>query len=251
VDSPTYCPNLDTIAEVLNQGSMARITPTLLVVPGYIPGQLATTIREQLDKLTNNINSSIYTTTAPPLYEYREESGRPIQEYLDRAETSWRAHAQALDKCGNPISAFIDGMMQALNVPVKRLEFDGRACFFGQYRCFGSTEDILPHVDALEREFPSSIIPPPQQWAVNIMLRAPKSGGELEIWDIRPTAQEDIGYGFTRPFAAPSIRYKPSTGDLYLFQSGCLHAISRSSEPRCALAGFIAGPWADGFRVWS
>jgi hypothetical protein len=239
------------IARVLHQDPTARLGPRLLVLPAYVSAQLAATIREQLDELVGNLNSSIYTSTAPPLYEYREESGRPLQLYLDQAEISWRAHSEVLDRFGNPISTFINGMMRGLGAPVERLKLNGQACFFGQYRCFGSAEDILPHVDVIEREFPNLITPPPQQWAVNIMLRAPKSGGELEIWNIRPTAEQYVGYGFDRPSITPMIRYTPSTGDLYLFQPGYLHAISRSSGSRCALAGFIAGPWADGFRVWS
>jgi hypothetical protein len=247
-----YCQDLDEIAQVLRQGPTPKPSPRLLVLPAYVPAQLATAIREQLDQLVGNLNSSIYTTSAPPLYEYREETGHPLQQYLDHAEASWQTHTRVLDRFGNPLSAFINGMTQGLGAPVERLNFDGRSCFFGQYRCFGSAEDILPHVDVIEREFPNLITPPLQQWSVNIMLRAPKSGGVLEIWDIWPSAEEYVGYGFDRPLAAPTISYRPSTGDLYLFQSGYLHAISRSSESRCALAGFIAGPWASGrFSVWS
>jgi hypothetical protein len=245
-----HCPSLDDIAKRLIVAG-TNTEPQLLVLHAFVPSQVVDAMRAALDELLSYAGSSIYGSSATPLYEYREGSGMPLSQYLDQAEVLWQTHSEFLNHLGNPIRALMEDLERALKVPVERLELLGRPCFFGQYRCFDG-DDILPHVDMLREEFPSHVPPIEQQWAVNISLSRPYVGGELQIWPVWPSPEEYVGYGFPRPSVQPAVRFTPSPGDLYLFETGYMHAITRPDGRRCALAGFIGGPWPDrSFRVWS
>lgn len=151
-----------------------------------------------------------------------------------------------------PPDRIVTELASALRASVGRLKLLERLCFFGQLRCFTPDEVVEPHVDLIQLEFPSYVEAPQIQWAMNLALSRPQTGGELEIWPVRPTMDEYKGYGLRRPPFEPVLRYRPNIGDLYMFQSHYVHGISPSSEPRCAIAGFFAGPWGtEGYRVWS
>lgn len=244
-----YCDTISQLHIEMNRYS-GTTTPHILVLPEFVPPITARLVQSAFASAAINGGSSIYHSSAVPLYEHREESDSCLDDYLKEASRLWLEHRRLLESCDDPIVRFMTEWTAAAGVEVQRLELAGQPCFFGQYRCFGG-EDIKPHVDAIEREFPTVITRPTQQWALNISVRAPRDGGELDIWGDVPSYGEYRGYGLTRPVAEPALRYRPSVGDLYVFEPRFVHAINASSSPRCALAGFV-GVWKDqSIRVWS
>jgi hypothetical protein len=225
-------------------------TPTLYVISQYVSPAEASVVRNVFREGAMRGGSSIYASSAPPLYEYREQSQQGLDSYFELAASCWERHIALLDGIMHPLLRMTDEMSAVLGRPVERLEINGRSAFFGQFRCFAD-DDIEPHVDMVEHEFPALLGRPDYQWAVNLNLESPDSGGELSLWDVVPSSDEYQGYGLQRPSVEPAIRFRPALGDLYFFPPRFVHAISRSSGSRCALAGFLA-EWNDrGIRVWS
>src|ERR1700729_1727483 len=236
----TYCSDFHDLAKFFKATS-ADHRPELLVFRGFLSIVTARTMKLKFDGLLSQGASSIYGSSATPLYEYREDTHRPLKQYLEEANARWLQHLEMLNKFGNPLQEIMNDLSVAAEAPVLRLELLGEPCFFGQYRCF-ERKEILPHNDVIEHEFPSLIGRPPQQWALNLALCSPDVGGELSIWDLRPSDEHYVAYGYTKPTAEPVVHFHPLTGDLYFFQSGYVHAISQPAGARCSLSGFIAGP---------
>lgn len=224
----------------------------LLVVHHFISGDQAATARRLLRDLLEDGRSSIYGTSAVPLYEFRSESGRSLSDYLALVPSMRTQHDQLLEAVGNPLGSFTEELATGLGASVARLRLLGQECFFGQYRCFPPGQHIEPHVDILAREFPALVPPQVKQYAVNLSLSRADAGGDLLIWPVTLPYGEYRGYGVSAPVSPPAVIFTPSEGDLYLFESSYVHSVSPSSSDRCALSGFLAGPWPDdSYRLWS
>lgn len=105
--------------------------------------------------------------------------------------------------------------------------------FIGLARCMEEHKDVLPHEDVLRRDDKGS----PRsreliaQLALNIYLKVPKEGGELELWN-KSCSDEEFNrlrgqsYGIPRHLLPlPACRIKPHVGELVLFHSTRLHAV--------------------------
>lgn len=242
-----YCRDIRELCRHLRE---RQPSPTLYAVPAYVSATDAAKTRRVFTADTMCGGSSIYASSAPPLYEYRDGSTHLLDTYLADAEAIWQQHAAALGGPGHPFARLMDDLAKGLDEPVRRLVLRGKQCFFGQFRCFAG-EDIEPHVDTIEQEFPDLVPRPGFQWAVNLTLEQPRSGGELSVWNRVPSPEEYRGYGLERPQSEPAVRFQPHVGDLYVFPSRFVHAVAPSEGLRCAMAGFLGG-WADqGIRVWS
>lgn len=230
----------------------AEMNAHLVVWPGYLSdSDLAGLLTDGLRLLAEG-RSSIYASSVEPLFEYREASGRPLVEYLSDVPERWAEHC-AIDGYEVAIARLRADLGVALREPVQLLELAGHPCFFGQLRRFQAGMAVEPHMDQITSEFSSALFDAPaRQLALNICLTAPERGGELELWDDVPSMDEYVPYGLARPAKEPAVIYKPSAGDLYLFESTRIHAVRPSTTDRSAISGFLAGPFADGsFRVWS
>lgn len=130
-------------------------------------------------------------------------------------------------------------------------KLQGRKMQPGTIRLFrGDMENTLPpHQDILLREIPESQRAKEMltQLAVNIYLKTPHEGGELELWDYRLTDDEYEAYrNHTHDFIdrdklpKNSVKLKPEPGELILFQSPKVHTVHAcKSDIRMAMSCFV------------
>jgi len=130
-------------------------------------------------------------------------------------------------------------------------KIEGRKMQPGTIRLFrGDMENTLPpHQDILIREAPNSLRAQEMitQLAVNIYLKTPQKGGELELWDLRLTEDEFAYYrNHTHDFIERerlpniSVKIKPEPGELIMFQSPKVHSVHAcQSDVRLAMSCFV------------
>lgn len=242
-----------TVEEAKDAMSDRTLTsePNVFVVNNYTSPRMTYGIKLAFSSAIRDGGSSIYGSSAIPLYEYRKDSEASLEDYLGQAESLWLGHRMLMAAFEDPVRRLMAEFGLAFGAQVIRLELLNKPCFFGQFRCFTEREDVEPHVDIIEREFPSLLQAPLRQWALNVAICASEVGGELQIWDHIPSFDEYRGYGLTRPSGTPVVTFKPSPGDFYFFAPKFVHAITASHGPRCALAGFLAEWPENQIRVWS
>jgi hypothetical protein len=136
----------------------------------------------------------------------------------------------------------------------------GSAAFAGLYRAF-ERDGAHPHVDRLERDDDGSSFRfvPTCQLAANIYLQLPRSGGELEIWDFKPSVADyermriPNSYGLDRAaLQLPTITLAPLPGELILFDAQNIHAVRGSSgRARVTASMFVIGMPDGSFATYS
>jgi hypothetical protein len=125
----------------------------------------------------------------------------------------------------------------------------GRNAFVGMPRVFEGGAAALPHVDRLAWDVPD--VPAARtilaQIAANVHLRTAAGGGEVELWDMDPSAgdyqrlRQAGTYGLDRArLPAPAAVVVPQAGDLILFNSHRIHAVRACrGGPRVTVSCFI------------
>ncbi|PWC10294.1 hypothetical protein DDT56_22390 [Brenneria corticis] len=97
------------------------------------------------------------------------------------------------------------------------------------------------------------------QLAANVYLSMPSEGGALQIWDreLSPTEFDEMRgdrYGIDPAMlGAPILEVRPDAGDLVLFNSRCMHAVTVGADDiRLSLSCFVGyrGPAAP-LSFWS
>jgi hypothetical protein len=126
---------------------------------------------------------------------------------------------------------------------------DGEPAFAGLARVFGDGAAALPHTDHLEVDaVPGRFsFTPTDQIGVNVYLDMPEEGGELAIWDWKPTADEynrlrmPGSYGLDPArLPEPIVVITPAVGELILFSAHNVHAVLPSRRsPRVTISFFI------------
>lgn len=138
----------------------------------------------------------------------------------------------------------------------------GRKMLCGVARMFEDSHSLPPHQDVLVRDVPESARAGAQkcQIAMNCYIRAPREGGELELWDINPTeaeyeamraGQHDFLDRAKMPLSTGKIR--PQGGELLLMRSDRVHAVHAcQGGPRMSVSCFIGyyGP-DEPISFWS
>lgn len=147
-----------------------------------------------------------------------------------------------------------------LLIPVDRLRLElnecwpggatlaGRKMFVGTSRLFEGGHSLPPHQDILARETDDALAGRLlAQMTVNVYLRTPRSGGELDIWDLIPNEEQVAelytgDYDFLDPNKVPpaAALIKPGVGKLVLMLSSRIHAVRASSgRPRVSMSCFV------------
>ena len=104
---------------------------------------------------------------------------------------------------------YIPGAMVAAFQQLKMLAGIGRV----SHAHLSHMSEDPPHFDALPHAFSHL----DAQFAANIYLQVPESGGELELWDINPMTPLSTVPDNWRQQLPPSSRIKPAIGDLIIF----------------------------------
>ncbi|MBA2653894.1 MAG: 2OG-Fe(II) oxygenase [Gammaproteobacteria bacterium] len=113
--------------------------------------------------------------------------------------------------------------------------FSGKKMFVGIGRIMAAKTSLLselqPHCDSVPADYANLM----GQFAANVYLSVPSSGGELEIWDVEPLPTSDIHTTTPtnwRSELSQSISLKPNLGDLIIFNSRRPHAITQFKNGR-------------------
>lgn len=120
---------------------------------------------------------------------------------------------------------------------------------------------FLAHHDIFAKDAPDSFQARSlqAQMAANVYLSMPREGGALQIWDqeLSPEAFDELrggSYGIDPALLGePSLAIRPNAGDLILFNSRRMHAVTPGTEDtRLSLSCFVGyrGP-ATPLSFWS
>lgn len=130
----------------------------------------------------------------------------------------------------------------------------GKKMFAGMCRVVNPGVTFLAHHDILSKDAPDSFRAHSLkcQIACNVYLSMPSQGGELWIWN-REIGEKEFdamrgsSYGIEpKLLGEPSIVLRPETGDMILFNSRLMHAVSAGNDaPRLSISCFV------GFRSQS
>ncbi len=128
----------------------------------------------------------------------------------------------------------------------------GRPMLAGIGRVFENGFELPPHQDILARDLRDATLAPldnhqplKRQLSTNVYLQPADEGGELEVWDLSPSFQEqqairDEEFAYEgivdrATLPEPAFVLSPQPGDLILFDSGCIHAV-RASQGRARVS---------------
>jgi hypothetical protein len=123
----------------------------------------------------------------------------------------------------------------------------GHTCFVGAIRVFKPTVSrFYPHNDRLDEESDAPEVEGMvEQLVANMYLQVPSQGGDLQLWLREPTAEEtvrirDVEGLLPESVEPPALVLHPEAGDLILFSSRMLHAVTPSDEGyRIGMAAFV------------
>jgi hypothetical protein len=130
------------------------------------------------------------------------------------------------------------------------MKIGGRRANKGLVRSFEAGGEALPHTDRCDWDRPCpETVSVADQLAVNCYLSQTVTGGELELWTLRPTRaqydalREGTTYGLCRELLPPpALIIRPLPGDLIVFNASRVHAVRPSSGggARVTVSGFVA-----------
>lgn len=123
----------------------------------------------------------------------------------------------------------------------------GRTCFVGAIRVFKpSSSKFYPHNDTIiEESNAPEIAGIVEQLVANMYMRTPSRGGDLQLWLRDPSEEEtakirDVEGLLPENVEPPALVLHPDAGDLIIFSSRMLHAVTPSEDGyRIGMAAFI------------
>jgi len=137
----------------------------------------------------------------------------------------------------------------------------GRKMFVGTSRLFEDGHSLPPHQDVLARETDDEVARRLlAQMTVNVYLRTPSEGGELEIWDFIPNEAEaaelysgDYDFLDTGKLPPSAALIRPGVGELILMLSNRIHAVRASrGGPRVSMSCFVGSTGeAERLVLWN
>lgn len=140
------------------------------------------------------------------------------------------------------------------------LRLRGQTCFVGAFRVFQpTTSEFYPHNDRLDQETDAPEIDGlSEQLVANVYLQVPREGGDLQLWRRYPTEREtqtilDVEGLDPATIEPPVHVIHPEAGDLIIFASAMLHAVTPAvGEHRVGMACFIGCKTPDKpLMLWS
>jgi hypothetical protein len=233
----------------------------------FVPAAEALAMSEQL---VQHPSLSAYRNTAELMrvgeshFETHNPDGATdpdaLEEYLSRADLLMK---EIRDAC-SPYESPLDRLWEALGAVggVERASIGDVPMFAGVVRVFPEGSELLPHNDVFSRDAPglATANEITAQFAANIYLEVPGSGGQLQLWDERPDAgrlaeirADDSEYGASRSqLPPPDVEVDVRPGDLVVMDATKLHAVSRQGRGRrVGMSSFLGRRPGRPFICWS
>jgi hypothetical protein len=192
--------------------------------------------------------------------KYTSSVGRICMPHIDsewNEEAARKYHSEAVENIHDLRSMFAPYATPADQVRLLLQEYwpgganiqrlHGRTCFVGAIRVFRpSTSKFYPHHDRIDEESNApeleGIV---EQLVANMYLRTPTEGGDLQLWLRDPSEDEkvlirDVEGLLPESVESPALVLHPDAGDLIIFSSRMLHAVTPSRDNhRIGMAAFI------------
>ncbi len=217
---------------------------------------------ESLERYSNATDVSL-NRIGMTLFETECDEDK-VNLYLDLASKTFELVENILGPGQNPIHYFHNVLNEVWPKGCLIESLEGRKMNPGIIRSFEADINggLPPHVDMLAKDLPNSnaFNNMKAQLAVNLYLGIPDYGGELEIWDFEPTYEEikslyTGNYDFIDRKQLPGepICIKPKAGELILFRSSCVHAVTGSSGGMRTAASCFIGFYGEDqpLTVWA
>ncbi len=164
----------------------------------------------------------------------------------------------------NPIQVLLSGLDTAWASGVVISQLYGQAMNPGIIRSFESDKagGLPAHVDSLSKDLPDSdeFIDIRGQLAANLYFSVSSKGGELELWDYAPDADEleylftgDYDFIDTNKLPVSSQKLGPKVGELILFRSNCVHSVAAGEGGMRSAASCFIGYYGayQPLTVWA
>jgi 2OG-Fe(II) oxygenase superfamily len=242
------------VAEVLTAETVMRLAANELAaihVKGFYPVDVAARVagaiinHPQLGYYTKQYTSTVGRVCMPHIdSEWNEELAR-------KYHSESVANIHGLREIFYPHLSPVDHLRLLLQelwpkgADIQRLH--GRTCFVGAFRIFRPEKSFfLPHHDRLEEETDAPEIQGlVQQLVANIYLQVAGKGGDLQLWLREATSSEntsirDVEGLLLENVEKPRLTIHPEAGDLIIFSSRQLHAVTPPiGTTRVGMAAFI------------
>ncbi len=242
------------VASVLTTETLMQLAANELAaihVRGFYPAEIAERVaRGIIDHPQLGYYTKKYTSTV----------GRVCMPHIDsewNSELTRKYHAESvanihgLRRIFYPHLSPVDHVRLLLQelwpsgADIQRLH--GRTCFVGAFRVFRPEKSFfLPHHDRLEEETDAPEIQGlVQQLVANIYLQVAGKGGDLQLWLREATPSENVRIRDVEGLLLdavedPRITIHPEAGDLIIFSSRQLHAVTPPiGTTRVGMAAFI------------
>ncbi len=176
-------------------------------------------------------------------------SNEDREKYYEQATVSMRIIRETCGDIESPMDRVRIALQDAWKYGANLEMLDeGRKMFAGLCRVIEANKEIHPHQDMVwwYDGFSKKSQEILNQLAMNVYIKVPEEGGELEMWNWGFENQElyeknaEGSYGIKKSkLPPPDLTIKPNVGDLILFNPGNLHCIRTGSGQRFTVSSFI------------
>ena len=225
-------------------------------VRGYYSGDIAAKIAQQairhpaLESYNTELGNEVGRVHLPHFdARWNEEISK---RYHDRAIASTRDVRAMFHPYLAPVDQLRLDLEELWPAGARLMRLRGRPCFVGAFRVFQpGTSQFAPHNDAIDQETDApEIAGVVNQLVANIYLQVPRRGGVLQLWVREPSAAEaevlrDTAGLPKDAVGQPDLEISPEAGDVVLFSSRMLHAVTVAEDDyRVGAAAFFASKGA-------
>lgn len=234
-----------------------------IVVENYLPDSLCS---EVATRLLNAPALAAYEVdpqilrSSMTLFE-TQGNQHAIRDYLNGANARMNETRESFGELASPFDRIRCVLGEIWPPGAGLLRVAGRPSFFGLTRVLKPSGAIEPHQDVLHRDLPDHPeVRMVSQLAMNLYVQPAHAGGELELWDWRPSDMDVLlhgpaqSYGFAREsLPGDPLVIAPKTGMLVLFDASKVHAVRKTVEGvRVAMSGFVGYRGEDApLAMWS